>query len=72
MNRGIWTLFGFLLLFIGFTSLVLSFVGVNLTYLKWLETLGPLIGFVIRLIFILTGFVIIYLSKTDWRQLEEE
>lgn len=72
MNRGLWTLLGFVLFVLGFSALVLSLVGVQLTILTWLDAPGKLFGFVMRLVFILLGFVIVFLARTDWKQLEDE
>ncbi|MFT6360903.1 MAG: hypothetical protein ACJAYJ_005146 [Saprospiraceae bacterium] len=72
MNRGLWTLVGFLFFVIGFSALVLSLVGVQFSFLTWLDKPSRLFGFVMRLVFILLGFVIVYLARTDWKQLEDE
>ncbi|MDX1667210.1 MAG: hypothetical protein R3350_08270 [Saprospiraceae bacterium] len=65
-KRGLTTFAGFLLLALGLVSLVLSLVGVQLSFLRWIDIPGPLFGFVIRLLLIIGGFVIIYLSQTDF------
>jgi hypothetical protein len=72
MNRGLWTLVGFIFFLLGFSALVLSLVGVQLSFLTWLDAPGRLFGFVMRLVLILLGFVIVYLARTDWKQLEDE
>ncbi len=63
-NKALFTLVGFLLLIIGFSALVLSLVGVQFSFLTWMDRPGLLFGFVIRLLFILAGFVIVYLAQT--------
>lgn len=72
MNRGLWTLLGFCLFILGFSALVLSLVGVRISFLTWMDAPGRLFGFVMRLVFVLLGFVIVYLAQTDWKQLEDE
>jgi hypothetical protein len=47
-------------------------VGLNLAFLTWIDAPGPLFGFVIRLIMIVTGIVIIYLAQTNFAGEEEE
>lgn len=66
INKGIVTLVGFLLAGIGFLALVLSVVGVKLSFLTWIDRPGPLVGFVIRLVMIVTGIIIVYLAQTDF------
>jgi len=65
-NKGIITLVGFLLAGLGFTALVLSVVGVKLSFLTWIDKPGPLFGFVTRLVMIIIGIIIIYLAQTDF------
>ena len=71
MKKTIWVIIGFLLFIIGFTALVLSLVGVKLTYLTWIDKPSALFGFLIRIIMIIGGVVIVYLSVTDWRNQED-
>lgn len=66
INKGIITLVGFLLAGIGFLALVLSVVGVKLSFLTWIDRPGPLFGFVIRLVMIIAGIIIVYLAQTDF------
>jgi uncharacterized integral membrane protein len=70
MKKAIWTSIGFLLFIIGFVALVLSLVGVKLSYLNWIDNWGGLPGFIIRLLMIISGIVIVYLTVTDWRREE--
>lgn len=64
------TTIGFLLAGVGFLALVLSLVGVKLSYLVWLDRMGPLFGFVAKLIMVIAGIVLIYVGKTDLQQEE--
>lgn len=59
---------GFLLAGVGFLALVLSMVGVKLSYLVWLDKPSPLFGFVARLVMIIAGFIMVYFGKTDLEQ----
>jgi len=65
--KGWWTVAGFLLLTIGFLALVLSMVGIQFAFLTWLDAIGPLFGFVMRILMMLAGIVIIYMAQTDFR-----
>ena len=71
MKKTIWVIIGFLLFIIGFTALVLSLVGVKLTYLTWIDKPSAMFGFLLRILRIIGGVVIVYLSVTDWRNQEE-
>ena len=67
MNRGLWTLLGFILFILGFSTLILGFIGVNFSFMTWIDAPGKLFGFVARLVMVLLGFVIVYLARTDWQ-----
>lgn len=71
MKKTLWVVLGFLLFIIGFTALVLSLVGVKLSYLTWIDAPGSLFGFIMRILMIIGGVVIVYLSVTDWRNQED-
>ena len=64
------TTIGFLLAGVGFLALVLSLVGVKLSYLVWIDRPGPLFGFVGKLVMIIAGIIMIYMGKTDLEQEE--
>ena len=66
MNKPIFTLLGFLLFLFGFLSLVLSMIGVQLSFLTWLDLAGPLAGFLARIGMVLAGVIIVVLGQTNW------
>ena len=66
-HKGWWTLLGFVLLMIGFLALVLSLVGIQFAFLTWMDAIGPLFGFVMRILLMLVGVVIIYMAQSDFR-----
>jgi hypothetical protein len=72
MKKNILTITGFLLFVLGFVSLVLSMIGVQLAILAWLDQPGPLFGFLIRLGMILAGVIIVVLGQTDWERERRE
>ncbi len=55
---------GYILFVVGALAIILSMVGINLSYLSWLEDLGRLPAFAIKLSFIVFGLIIMYVSKT--------
>ena len=67
MNKGIFSLFGFLLAGLGFLSIVLSLVGVQFSFLTWLDSFGRLFGFVAKLIMIIAGILILYIAQSDFK-----
>lgn len=71
MKKGLLTLIGFLLFIIGGTALVLSLVGIKLSFLLWIDAAGGLLGFMIRIIMMIGGIVIAVLSMGNWREDEE-
>ncbi len=60
------TLLGFILFMIGMLSFMLSFVGIHFTFLKVLEYWGGFVGFLLKVLIIIAGFVLIYLSKIHY------
>jgi uncharacterized Tic20 family protein len=70
--KSVYAILGFVLIIIGMLSLILMVVGVQLSFLTWIDALGRLGGFLIRLLMIIGGFVIITLSQTDWRNVEDD
>lgn len=67
MSKATKSLIGFILFIVGGLALVLSLIGVQLSYLTWIDAGGRLLGFVIRLSMILAGVVIVVLARTDWQ-----
>jgi len=70
MSKAIYTTIGFLLFIIGFLALGLSLVGVQLSFLTWIDVPGRLFGFATRLVMIIGGIIIVVLTRTDWREEE--
>ena len=66
-NKGIITLFGFILVALGFLALVLSLVGVKISFLLWIDRPGALFGFLFRILMILGGFTIMYIAQTNFK-----
>jgi len=60
------TIVGFLLVITGFLSMIVSVVGLKFSFLLFLESWGSLVGFVIKLFIILTGFILTYLGQTNF------
>lgn len=71
-NRGLWTLLGFSLVILGFTSLIMTLVGVNWAFLSFLEWGGRLFAFVAKILMVMTGGIIIALANNNWARDREE
>jgi hypothetical protein len=67
-NKNLYSIIGFLLFVLGFSSLALRLIGIRLVLLLWMDYFGPGVGFLLNIIMIVSGFVIIYLAKTDWEE----
>ncbi len=67
MNKGILSIIGFVLTALGFLSIVLSLVGVQLAFLTWIDELGRLFGFLVKLGMIIAGILILYLAQSDFK-----
>ncbi len=63
-KRNVFTLIGFTLFLIGFMSIVLTLVGMNYSFLSWIESLPAPFGFVTKLVLMFGGMIMLYISKT--------
>jgi hypothetical protein len=45
-------------------------IGMQFQFMTWLDGGSRLTGFVIRIMMMIFGVAIAYLSRTDWKQLE--
>ncbi len=68
MNKTVAMSIGFILFIVGMLAVVLSLVGVQLSFLVWLDNISTLFGFVAKLLMVIGGIVIIVLAQTDWSQ----
>jgi|GEM_PF-582185 len=71
MKKELLTLLGFILFVLGFLSILLSLVGVDLAFLLWMNTFGSLASFLIKILMIITGVIIVVLSRVDWENEEK-
>lgn len=65
MKKEIITVIGFALFLLGFIALFLSLVGLNLTMFSFLENFPSPFPLVIKLVMIMAGVIVIYISKFD-------
>lgn len=65
MKSGYITLVGFILLLLGFLSVLFSLVGLQFTFFKFMTNLGPGLSLLIQLIMIIGGIVLMYISRAS-------
>lgn len=64
MNRVTFTVIGYILVLIGFLSLILAMIGLSLSPLVWIDrSLGQLGAFVTKLLMIVVGMAMLYMSR---------
>lgn len=61
------TTIGFILAGLGFLSLIVALVGLRFSFLAWLDMLGPVTSFVVRLLMIVVGLSMVYVGQTNWK-----
>lgn len=64
MSKTGMTILGFVLLIVGVTAFVLHLVNVRFVFLRYLDSFGGGFSLLWRLLFIIAGFVLIYVSKS--------
>lgn len=65
-NKTIYTTIGFLMFIIGFLALFLSLVGLNLSYLSWInKTIGDGGAFLVNICLIVGGAILVYMMKAN-------
>lgn len=64
MNKGLYSLIGFLLFIFGFIALVLSMVGLKLYPLLWLDYFGAGFGLILRLLMVIGGLVLVFITRS--------
>jgi uncharacterized membrane protein len=65
MNKSWLSIVGFILFIIGFVALILSLVGLRFSFLNFIDSAGPLVGFLVRIAFIAFGLILVYLSRLE-------
>ena len=65
-NKTVYTTIGFLMFIIGFLALFLSLVGLNLSYLSWInKIIGDGGAFLVNICLILGGAILVYMMKAN-------
>jgi len=61
---------GFLFAGTGIIAIILSLVGLQLTFLAWADQISRLFGFALKICLLLAGIIIIYMNLTDFQREE--
>ncbi len=69
-NRTWFLVSGFLLFLYGFLAIILQFIGIQFIFLTWIDLGGNLLGFVIRLLMVISGIVLAAWGSIDIEQEE--
>lgn len=62
-KRAKWTLLGFCLFILGMSALTIQMVGLQYGFLAWMESLGRLPSFLLKLGMIVAGLVMVALAN---------
>jgi hypothetical protein len=65
-------LVGFFLFLFGFLAFFIQIIGLQFQFLVWIDALGSLVGFLIRMLMIVTGFVLAYFGLFDFEAENKE
>ena len=69
--KGYLTLFGYILFVLGFLSLLLGLLGIELRILSWIDHFSSPISLLIKIGMLFGGIIIMYVSKTNSLEYEE-
>ena len=72
MNKTLALIIGFALFIIGMMALVFSMVGIQFSFLTWVDAAGKTLGLLVKLLMVIAGVVITYLAQTDWEKERRE
>ncbi|NNE25639.1 MAG: hypothetical protein HKN09_02240 [Saprospiraceae bacterium] len=64
-KKTILTILGFIIFATGFLAITLSLVGLNFTFLSFLEKPGRTFAFVVKIIMVFGGFIMFYIGRMD-------
>lgn len=67
-NATIMLILGFLVFLLGILALILMLVGVQFSFLKWIDAGGQTLGLVIRLMMIFGGIVVVYVYRNKFEK----
>ncbi len=63
---------GFFLFLFGFLAFFIQIIGLQFQFLVWIDAFGSLVGFMIRMLMIVVGFVMAYFGLFDFEAENKE
>lgn len=63
---------GYLLFTLGITSVIMELVGTHWYFLAWLEQMGRLASFIIKILMLMAGVLTIVFARTDWEREKQD
>lgn len=65
--KALWVILGFVLLVVGFCSMILDIMGLQFTFMRWLSDIDGVLKTIIYLVMCFGGVALMYLNGTNWR-----
>ena len=73
MTRNILTLVGFLLFMLAAVSILISLVGLQVSFMQWMDAVaGRSVGFLLKILMLLAGVIIAFFSKYNFAKDDDE
>lgn len=69
-KNDILTILGFALFITGFTSLTLTMVGLRWSWLSWIDDIGSVFGFVVKILMAVFGIALVAYIRTDYSDIK--
>jgi hypothetical protein len=65
-------LLSFVMFILGFTGMAMMLLGLNWSFMTWLDVFGRTFGLVIRLLMVMGGLVLFVVCNTNWDKEKSE
>ena len=72
MNKNFLTSLGFMLFMLGAVSILISMVGLQISFLKWIDDIDRGLGLFIKLLMLVFGALLAFFSKIDLSKEDDE
>jgi hypothetical protein len=72
MNKNLLTGVGFFLFMLGAVSILISMVGLQISFLKWIDDIDRGLGLLVKLLLLVGGALLAFFSKIDLSKEDDE
>ncbi len=72
MKRTVLLVVGFISMLTGMMAFFMSFIGINFVFLEWLDGFGEGLGFVLKAVLALFGFIAITIAQLNVKEENQE